>query len=50
MVTIDDLKGGIITDGNMRNDEVSYLLINVPDGKRYILLGDKMKLPCKEVV
>ena len=50
MVEISDLKGGIITDGNMRNDEVSYLIISVPNGKRYMLLGYNTALPCREVV
>lgn len=50
MVEIGDLKGGIVTEGNMRNNEVGYLLICVPNGKRYMLLGDNTRMPCREVV
>ena len=41
MIRIDDLKGGIITDGDLCDPVVGTILVaEIPNGKRYILSGE----------
>lgn len=40
-IEIDDLKGGIITDGDLCDSVVeTILVVEIPDGKRYVLSGE----------